>query len=118
MARTRARPARLTAVSGQLAKVAREDQSAVLIFGSSLPHIVPNVLLNKREVRQASARARSLTAAACEKDLIPVILSVIRNHPEHAVRDHLTSLLFNLAKKPDDAFRWRTRSAAGRRRGR
>lgn len=39
------------------------------------------------------------------QELIPILLSVIKHHPDNSVRDVLTNQLFTLAKKPDDAFR-------------
>ncbi|QQP49024.1 KIAA1468 -like protein [Caligus rogercresseyi] len=63
------------------------EESLVSLLGLSLPKIVPNVLLAKRE------------------DLIPVILAVIHHHPQIKVRDGLLQILFNLIKKPDAAQR-------------
>ena len=71
----------------QVAKIARSEQTAVLIFASCLPYITPNVLLSKRD------------------ELIPVILTVVKHHPDNKVRDELTHMLFNLIKKPDEAER-------------
>eukprot|EP00002_Diphylleia_rotans_P034045 TRINITY_DN7286_c0_g1_i2.p1 TRINITY_DN7286_c0_g1~~TRINITY_DN7286_c0_g1_i2.p1 ORF type:complete len:850 (+),score=168.79 TRINITY_DN7286_c0_g1_i2:62-2611(+) len=59
----------------------------VRLVSDSLPHIVPNVLLNKRE------------------ELIPVIVGAIGLHPDSKVRDSLTHMLFNLIKKPDEKQR-------------
>ncbi len=63
----------------------RDD--VVSIVAASLPNIVPHVLLNKRE------------------ELVPVILSVIRQHDSPDVRDSLMNQLFNLIKKPDEGQR-------------
>lgn len=63
----------------------RDD--VVSIVAASLPNIVPHVLLNKRE------------------ELVPVILSVIRQHDSPEVRDALMNQLFNLIKKPDEGQR-------------
>ncbi|EFA80709.1 hypothetical protein PPL_06295 [Heterostelium album PN500] len=63
--------------SDQLGKI-------VKVIASSLPHILPGVLLNKRE------------------ELIPLILVVISNHPDETTRFALTKLLFNLIKKPNE----------------
>ncbi|XP_040568342.2 LOW QUALITY PROTEIN: RAB11-binding protein RELCH homolog [Lepeophtheirus salmonis] len=64
-----------------------EESERHFLLGSSLPKIVPNVLLAKRE------------------DLIPVIMSVIKHHPDIKVRDLLLEILFNLIKKPDSSQR-------------
>ncbi|CAB4065133.1 unnamed protein product [Lepeophtheirus salmonis] len=63
------------------------EEDIFFLLGSSLPKIVPNVLLAKRE------------------DLIPVIMSVIKHHPDIKVRDLLLEILFNLIKKPDSSQR-------------
>ena len=52
-------------------------------LSESLPKIVPNILLNKRE------------------ELLPLLLLAIQHHPESQTRDQLLNLLFNLIKKPD-----------------
>jgi hypothetical protein len=52
-------------------------------LAASLPNIVPNILLNKRE------------------ELLPLLLTAIQCHPNGQVRDQLLNLLFNLTKKPD-----------------
>lgn len=56
----------------------------VQILAQTLPRIVPNVILNKRE------------------EVIPLILSVIRLHTESAEREKLLQLLFNLKKRPQE----------------
>ncbi|XP_025114881.1 lisH domain and HEAT repeat-containing protein KIAA1468-like isoform X4 [Pomacea canaliculata] len=56
----------------------------VSMLGRCLPHIVPNVLLGKRE------------------ELIPLILATAMLHPDSKERDRLLNILFNLIKKPDD----------------
>ncbi|XP_069112711.1 RAB11-binding protein RELCH homolog isoform X2 [Argopecten irradians] len=61
--------------------------SVVLMLGRCLPHIVPNVLLAKRE------------------ELIPLILCTAMLHPDSKERDKLLNILFNLIKKPDDEQR-------------
>ena len=60
-----------------------QPNSAALIAADCLPHIVPGVILNKRE------------------ELIPLFLTSIQQHPLAAVRDDLTRLLFNLIRKPN-----------------
>ena len=52
-------------------------------LAQSLPKIVPNILINKRE------------------ELLPLILIAILNHPNAKSRDELLNLLFNLTKKPE-----------------
>ncbi|XP_060073461.1 RAB11-binding protein RELCH homolog [Ylistrum balloti] len=61
--------------------------NVVLMLGRCLPHIVPNVLLAKRE------------------ELIPLILCTAMLHPDSKERDKLLNILFNLIKKPDDEQR-------------
>ncbi|OWF38039.1 hypothetical protein KP79_PYT14357 [Mizuhopecten yessoensis] len=61
--------------------------NVVLMLGRCLPHIVPNVLLAKRE------------------ELIPLILCTAMLHPDQKERDQLLNILFNLIKKPDDEQR-------------
>ncbi|XP_076658534.1 RAB11-binding protein RELCH homolog [Halictus rubicundus] len=56
----------------------------VHILAETLPRIVPNVILNKRE------------------EVIPLILSVIRLHAESAEREKFLQLLFNLKKRPQE----------------
>ncbi|XP_041376691.1 RAB11-binding protein RELCH homolog [Gigantopelta aegis] len=62
-------------------------EGLVLMLGRCLPHIVPNVLLAKRE------------------ELIPLILCTAMLHPDSQERDHLLNILFNLIKKPDEEQR-------------
>ena len=50
----------------------------------SLPKIVPNILLNKRE------------------ELLPLLLLSIQHQTDSKIRDQLLNLLFNLTKKPDE----------------
>eukprot|EP00897_Mesotaenium_endlicherianum_P010297 jgi/Mesen1/9296/ME000060S08737 len=65
----------------------QEDAAVVRIVAESLPKIVPNVLINKRE------------------ELLPLIMCAIERHPEPETRDSLTHGLFNLIKKPDEEQR-------------
>ncbi|KAM7442022.1 hypothetical protein ABFA07_008942 [Porites harrisoni] len=71
-------------LSNEVCKLSNADENAVLIVARCLPHIVPNVLLNKRE------------------ELIPVILCSAIHHPEAKERDNLLHMLFNLIKRPDE----------------
>lgn len=68
-------------------RVASSGEEVVLMLARCLPHIVPNVLLAKRE------------------ELVPLLLATINLHPDAAERDALLNLLFNLTKRPDDAQR-------------
>ncbi|KAK7505693.1 hypothetical protein BaRGS_00002964 [Batillaria attramentaria] len=61
-----------------------EGVEVVSMLARCLPHIVPNVLLGKRE------------------ELIPLILATAMLHPDSKERDRLLNILFNLIKKPDD----------------
>ena len=40
----------------KVCKLSNADENVVLILARCLPHIVPNVLLNKREVRNVKSR--------------------------------------------------------------
>jgi hypothetical protein len=75
-----------TRISQELRMIAQERdfQSLVHILGDALPHIVPGVILKKRE------------------ELIPVILSAISQHPDPNNRYSLTGLLFNLIRRPNE----------------
>ncbi len=57
------------------------------ILSSSLPKIVPNVLLAKRD------------------ELIPLLLLSIQHNADEKCRDELLHLLFNLIKRPDEVQR-------------
>ncbi|XP_076470808.1 RAB11-binding protein RELCH homolog isoform X2 [Babylonia areolata] len=59
----------------------------VTMLARCLPHIVPHVLLGKRE------------------ELIPLILATAMLHPDSKERDRLLNILFNLIKKPDSEQR-------------
>lgn len=60
------------------------ESRLVYILGQSLPRIIPNIILNKRE------------------EVIPLLISTIHLHPEAGDRDKLLHLLFNLKKRPQD----------------
>ncbi|XP_069701255.1 RAB11-binding protein RELCH homolog [Periplaneta americana] len=60
------------------------EERLVYILGQSLPRIIPNVILNKRE------------------ELVPLIICTIHLHPEASERDVLLHLLFNLKKRPQE----------------
>ncbi|XP_067652799.1 RAB11-binding protein RELCH homolog [Haliotis asinina] len=64
-----------------------QGEGVVSMLGRCLPHIVPNVLLAKRE------------------ELIPLILCTAMLHSDSKERDRLLNILFNLIKKPDDEQR-------------
>jgi len=66
---------------------AAEEEDAIDLVTRCLPNVVPNVLLNKRE------------------ELIPIILCLVRLHPDIKARDNLLHMLFNLIKRPDDEQR-------------
>lgn len=60
-----------------------EDLQPIQVITNSLPNIIPNILLSKRE------------------EVIPLILCAVRYHNESKIRDELLSMLFNLIKRPD-----------------
>ncbi|XP_059148848.1 RAB11-binding protein RELCH-like isoform X1 [Physella acuta] len=75
-------------IVSEMSKINHSDVHGVVkMLGRCLPHIVPNVLLAKRE------------------ELIPVILCTAILHPQPKQRDQLLNILFNLIKKPDDEQR-------------
>ncbi|KAG7187845.1 hypothetical protein KM043_016879 [Ampulex compressa] len=59
----------------------------IQILAQTLPRVVPNVILNKRE------------------EVIPLILSAVRLHPDPEEREKLLQLLFNLKKRPQEEER-------------
>ncbi|XP_077410251.1 RAB11-binding protein RELCH homolog isoform X5 [Vanacampus margaritifer] len=71
----------------EVSRIADSEENVMLMLGRCLPHIVPNVLLAKRE------------------ELIPLILCTACLHPESKERDQLLHILFNLIKRPDDEQR-------------
>ncbi|XP_076868993.1 RAB11-binding protein RELCH homolog isoform X2 [Brachyhypopomus gauderio] len=71
-------------LGSEVSRIADSEDSVMLMLGRCLPHIVPNVLLAKRE------------------ELIPLILCTACLHPEPKERDQLLHILFNLIKRPDD----------------
>uniref|UniRef100_A0A3Q2XXR2 RAB11 binding and LisH domain, coiled-coil and HEAT repeat containing n=1 Tax=Hippocampus comes TaxID=109280 RepID=A0A3Q2XXR2_HIPCM len=74
-------------LGAEVSRIAESEESVMLMLGRCLPHIVPNVLLAKRE------------------ELIPLILCTACLHPESRERDQLLHILFNLIKRPDDEQR-------------
>jgi len=58
-----------------------------MLLGRCLPHIVPTVLLAKRD------------------QLVPLLLATSALHPDNEIRNGLLHILFNLIKKPDAAQR-------------
>ncbi|XP_052816582.1 RAB11-binding protein RELCH homolog isoform X2 [Mya arenaria] len=75
-------------IIAEVSKITGTDQQkVVMMLGRCLPHIVPNVLLAKRE------------------ELIPLIICTAMLHPDARERDNLLNILFNLIKKPDEEQR-------------
>ncbi|KAG8442483.1 hypothetical protein GDO86_011322 [Hymenochirus boettgeri] len=74
-------------LGSEVSRIADSDNGVMMMLGRCLPHIVPNVLLAKRE------------------ELIPLILCTACLHPEPKERDQLLHILFNLIKRPDDEQR-------------
>uniref|UniRef100_A0A671MQT2 LisH domain and HEAT repeat-containing protein KIAA1468 homolog n=1 Tax=Sinocyclocheilus anshuiensis TaxID=1608454 RepID=A0A671MQT2_9TELE len=82
-------------LGSEVSRIADSEQSVMLMLGRCLPHIVPNVLLAKRE---------RMVVHLCQ-ELIPLILCTACLHPEPKERDQLLHILFNLIKRPDDEQR-------------
>ncbi|XP_037311437.2 RAB11-binding protein RELCH homolog isoform X5 [Pungitius pungitius] len=82
-------------LGAEVSRIADSEESVLLMLGRCLPHIVPNVLLAKRE---------RMVAHLCQ-ELIPLILCTACLHPEPKERDQLLHILFNLIKRPDDEQR-------------
>ncbi|XP_012819764.1 RAB11-binding protein RELCH homolog isoform X2 [Xenopus tropicalis] len=74
-------------LGSEVSQIADSENGVMKMLGRCLPHIVPNVLLAKRE------------------ELIPLILCTACLHPESKERDQLLHILFNLIKRPDDEQR-------------
>ncbi|XP_020851370.1 RAB11-binding protein RELCH isoform X2 [Phascolarctos cinereus] len=82
-------------LGSEVSRIADSEKSVMLMLGRCLPHIVPNVLLAKRE---------RMVIHLCQ-ELIPLILCTACLHPEPKERDQLLHILFNLIKRPDDEQR-------------
>ncbi|XP_078543885.1 RAB11-binding protein RELCH isoform X2 [Lissotriton helveticus] len=82
-------------LGSEVSRIADSEQGVMLMLGRCLPHIVPNVLLAKRE---------RMVSHLCQ-ELIPLILCTACLHPESKERDQLLHILFNLIKRPDDEQR-------------
>ncbi|XP_029955399.1 RAB11-binding protein RELCH homolog isoform X1 [Salarias fasciatus] len=82
-------------LGAEVSRIADSEESVMLMLGRCLPHIVPNVLLAKRE---------RMVTHLCQ-ELIPLILCTACLHPEPKERDQLLHILFNLIKRPDDEQR-------------
>ncbi|XP_027860796.1 RAB11-binding protein RELCH homolog isoform X2 [Xiphophorus couchianus] len=82
-------------LGAEVSRIADSEESVMLMLGRCLPHIVPNVLLAKRE---------RMVSHLCQ-ELIPLILCTACLHPEPKERDQLLHILFNLIKRPDDEQR-------------
>ena len=59
----------------RIVTVERDNQGAVKIVAECLPHIVPGVLLNTREVRRCRARVPcvSCVVCVCARFVLPAI---------------------------------------------
>eukprot|EP00064_Thunnus_orientalis_P000722 superscaffoldBa00000040_g723 len=110
-------------LGAEVSRIADSEESVMLMLGRCLPHIVPNVLLAKREksagallfeikhqdpgplgpgVELSTLPAHNVYPAL---ELIPLILCTACLHPEPKERDQLLHILFNLIKRPDDEQR-------------
>ena len=72
-------------VAHEISSIVELDQDPtgmVKVVANCIPHVVKGVILSKRE------------------ELLPILLVAIRQHPDPAVRDVLTRLMFNVILKP------------------
>ncbi|KYM94013.1 hypothetical protein ALC62_15375 [Cyphomyrmex costatus] len=69
---------------GESLKYGITRNTLVDILAYTLPRVVPNIILNRRE------------------EIIPLILSAIHLHPNYSERDKLLQMLFNLKKRPQE----------------
>lgn len=67
----------------EVVKLSDPGVDVIQLLARCLPHVVPNVILAKRE------------------ELIPILLCVVSKHPDSKTRDQLLHMLFNLIKRPD-----------------
>ncbi|XP_035218568.1 RAB11-binding protein RELCH homolog isoform X2 [Stegodyphus dumicola] len=74
-------------VINEVSDIVNSQETVIMMLARCLPHIVPNILLAKRE------------------ELIPLILCAIALHPDPKQRDKLLNILFNLIKRPDEEQR-------------
>ncbi|GAB1600715.1 RAB11-binding protein RELCH homolog isoform X1 [Argonauta hians] len=75
-------------IMSEVSKISDSNsETIILMLARCLPHIVPHVLLARRE------------------ELIPLILCTTVLHPDVKERDKLLNILFNLIKKPNDEQR-------------
>ncbi|XP_055336632.1 RAB11-binding protein RELCH homolog [Paramacrobiotus metropolitanus] len=70
-----------------ISRISTDQTQAVSVLAETLPQIIPNVLLAKRQ------------------EVIPLLLVTILLHEDHGMRDKLLHQLFNLLKKPEDQQR-------------
>jgi len=74
----------LIASMGESLKHGITRDTLVDILAYTLPRVVPNIILNRRE------------------EIIPLILSAIYLHSNSSERDKLLQMLFNLKKRPQE----------------
>lgn len=77
-------PSSIISTTEELFKNGVTRDTLVQILSQTLPRIVPNIILNKRE------------------EVIPLILSAIRLHSDSGEREKLLQLLFSLKKRPQE----------------
>ncbi|XP_003702013.2 RAB11-binding protein RELCH homolog isoform X1 [Megachile rotundata] len=77
-------PSSVLSTTEELFKNGVTRDTLVQILSQTLPRIVPNIILNKRE------------------EVIPLVLSAIRLHNDSAEREKLLQLLFSLKKRPQE----------------
>ncbi|XP_076546511.1 RAB11-binding protein RELCH homolog isoform X2 [Osmia lignaria lignaria] len=77
-------PSSIISTTEELFKNGVTRDTLVQILSQTLPRIVPNIILNRRE------------------EVIPLILSAIRLHSDSAEREKLLQLLFSLKKRPQE----------------
>ncbi|OWA51466.1 LisH domain and HEAT repeat-containing protein KIAA1468 [Hypsibius exemplaris] len=70
-----------------ISRISLKKDHLVALLAESIPHIIPNVLLSKRQ------------------EIVPLLLITILLHEDATVRDSLLHQLFNLLKKPEEQHR-------------
>lgn len=74
---------RITSEVIKLKDLPHDNTSSAIVIGSTLPEVIPGVILKKRE------------------ELIPLIVAAVNWHPEERKRQEMMYMLFNLIRVPN-----------------